>query len=449
MPAGALDLESPDLALRLLGQGAGTCDGWKLVVPGNPNASLLVRKLEGNVPPDCGDPMPIGTPLAAHLVACVRDWIASLATDAAVVIDPDQCETCGEMTCVSLTTDAMHCGSCDNDCAAVGATCVNGQCQCSSGSQLCDGRCVDPTRDADHCGACGKACGSGASCSDSICGCGEALASCSAGCAELATDPSNCGSCDIVCGPGKLCTPSGCGTQAACTGLTKCGSACVDTKTSWSHCGGCNMPCGAEEICVNGACSCPNGTDKLCAESCLDVSSDNANCGACGKVCRDGTSCNGGACTCSGGGADCAGNCVDLQQDLKNCGACGHACAPGQTCQAGQCSCSDRSVSFATDVAPILAQHCTNAGCHSGSRAKAALDLTLAKSYSELVNVSASQCGDGRLLVDPQDASRSYLVQKLLGTEMCQGGQMPKAGVSLPSAQLEAITAWICQGASP
>jgi hypothetical protein len=43
--------------------------------------------------------------------------------------------------------------------------------------------------------------------------------------------------------------------------------------------------------------------------------------------------------------------------------------------------------------------------------------------------------------------SESYLVDKLLGTNLCSGSQMPKAGSSLPCAQLDAVRSWICEGA--
>jgi hypothetical protein len=38
-------------------------------------------------------------------------------------------------------------------------------------------------------------------------------------------------------------------------------------------------------------------------------------------------------------------------------------------------------------------------------------------------------------------------MHKLLGTELCSGSQMPKAGQSLPANQLALISDWICQGA--
>ena len=75
------------------------------------------------------------------------------------------------------------------------------------------------------------------------------------------------------------------------------------------------------------------------------------------------------------------------------------------------------------------------------------LNLTAGKSYASLVNVAASQCKDGRKRVVPGSPSTSYLVQKLIGVNMCSGSQMPKQGQGLPSTQEQTIANWICIGA--
>lgn len=74
------------------------------------------------------------------------------------------------------------------------------------------------------------------------------------------------------------------------------------------------------------------------------------------------------------------------------------------------------------------------------------LSLESGKSFAELVNVASSECG-ARPLVKPGAPTGSYLVDKLLGTNLCSGSQMPKAGSSIPSAQIDLIRSWICQGA--
>jgi hypothetical protein len=47
----------------------------------------------------------------------------------------------------------------------------------------------------------------------------------------------------------------------------------------------------------------------------------------------------------------------------------------------------------------------------------------------------------------PGDPSRSYLMQKLMGVNLCFGTQMPKAGISLSREDLNVIGGWICAGA--
>ena len=104
------------------------------------------------------------------------------------------------------------------------------------------------------------------------------------------------------------------------------------------------------------------------------------------------------------------------------------------------------AVSFAGQVQPVFTASCASAGCHTGNRPAASLSLASGAAFAALVNVPSSSCGS-RLRVKPAAVSASYLVDKLLGTNLCSGTQMPKAGSGLPAAQLSAITGWICQGA--
>lgn len=143
----------------------------------------------------------------------------------------------------------------------------------------------------------------------------------------------------------------------------------------------------------------------------------------------------------------CAGTCVDLDSDVQNCGACGAACGAGQSCRDGRCECGGgNAVSFGTDVQPILTQNCATRGCHSGRMPQEGLDLSSGQSFDDLVGVSATQCGSRKRVVAGDPAS-SYLMQKLLGVDLCSGSQMPKAGMGLPQVELDIIGGWICQGA--
>lgn len=59
----------------------------------------------------------------------------------------------------------------------------------------------------------------------------------------------------------------------------------------------------------------------------------------------------------------------------------------------------------------------------------------------------ASECSGQSVRVKAGDAGQSYLIDKLLGVSLCSGTQMPKAGATLPAAQLAKISDWVCQGA--
>ncbi|MBX3272068.1 MAG: hypothetical protein KF729_17515 [Sandaracinaceae bacterium] len=77
-----LDLrgEAGSLAALRAREGSGECGGGgRLIVPGDPDASLLVQKLEGA--PSCGARMPVGAPLAPTTVAAFRAWVAAGAPD--------------------------------------------------------------------------------------------------------------------------------------------------------------------------------------------------------------------------------------------------------------------------------------------------------------------------------------------------------------------------------
>lgn len=74
MPAGELDLISPDLPSRLLDQPSSQCPVEILVDSATPENSLLLDKVT-NAAPGCGDRMPLGGSLPPEEIACVRAWI--------------------------------------------------------------------------------------------------------------------------------------------------------------------------------------------------------------------------------------------------------------------------------------------------------------------------------------------------------------------------------------
>jgi hypothetical protein len=104
------------------------------------------------------------------------------------------------------------------------------------------------------------------------------------------------------------------------------------------------------------------------------------------------------------------------------------------------------TVAFASQVQPIFSASCTN-GCHSGTRPAAGMSLASGSAYANIVNVRASSTCTTMVRVSPSSVAGSYLMNKLTGVGICSGSQMPKAGSSLPSAQLQLISSWICEGA--
>ncbi len=151
--------------------------------------------------------------------------------------------------------------------------------------------------------------------------------------------------------------------------------------------------------------------------------------------------------TTGAGGAGGAG-CGDMQTDVDNCGACDNRCAPGQTCEAGVCTCGQASVSFAADVVPILTTSCAKSLCHAGAQPKAGLDLTAANAYGELVGVAAGQCSGGsRMRVEPGQPSESYVIDKVMNTDMCGNNKKMPPSTTLSTAKIQTIADWICMGA--
>lgn len=130
---------------------------------------------------------------------------------------------CGN-ACVDTTSDANHCGSCDDACLNPPngvPVCTNSQCtvQCDSGFHVCFGQCLDRTS-ISTCGAscvpCPSASNATTTCDGQACGfsCVGNFEDCdgdaSNGCeTDLAADGANCGSCGRSC-QGQACTVGQC-----------------------------------------------------------------------------------------------------------------------------------------------------------------------------------------------------------------------------------------------
>lgn len=201
------------------------------------------------------------------------------------------------------------------------------------------------------------------------------------------------------------------------------GILCVDFQRDPNHCGGCGQPCDAGEVCGAGSCiaACAEG-ETLCGSSCVLIATSNQHCGSCDHRCGAGSSCQQGVCACDptsqgAGGAGGAGN-----DDV----------AP--------------IPSFQNDILPIFENSCSGSECHTEMNRAAPLDLEPENAFLNLVGVTADECGS-RDYVVPNSPDQSYLVEKLMGGDICSGERMPLGESPLPTAGVHTIVNWICAGA--
>ena len=101
---------------------------------------------------------------------------------------------------------------------------------------------------------------------------------------------------------------------------------------------------------------------------------------------------------------------------------------------------------FAHDVLPILQKNCVS--CHVTGEELGGLGLAPSLAYRQLVNVPSHE--STLLRVKPGAPEESYLLHKLNGTHLDQGGsggRMPLGLPPLADTQLALIRQWIQSGA--
>lgn len=101
---------------------------------------------------------------------------------------------------------------------------------------------------------------------------------------------------------------------------------------------------------------------------------------------------------------------------------------------------------FGKDILPLLQQNCVS--CHITGEELGGLGLAPSLAYKQLVNTDSLQ--SDLLRVKPGAPDDSYLLHKLAGTHLDQGGtgtRMPQGFPPLSDAQVELISRWIAAGA--
>jgi hypothetical protein len=266
---------------------------------------------------------------------------------------------------VNTTNTVNHCGGCATDCNAKGWAnvmsygCSGGNCtiaSCTANHMDCNGTATDgcevDTTQAAHCGSCNNNCSNNNwsqvmaySCSAGSCGimtCVNPYMDCNGvpgdGCEiNVSNDVNHCGACGTDCtGKGWQhvqtynCAASMCGVATCVTGFKHCtgmvSNGCETDTTKNPNCGACGLDCsaGADNhglACVNSICGCSTGADcdPMQADNCGGVTANQCACGT-------GAPCNGTTRICSNNNGP--------YTCLK---ASGQACTMGNQCASGMC----------------------------------------------------------------------------------------------------------------
>jgi hypothetical protein len=107
------------------------------------------------------------------------------------------------------------------------------------------------------------------------------------------------------------------------------------------------------------------------------------------------------------------------------------------------------SVTLSGHVQPVLSANCALSGCHVGPNPVLGQDLTVGRTFSNIVDVPSVEVPSLRR-VRPFLPDSSYLVHKIQGTQAAVGGsgdRMPLIGGPLTEGEIAVIRAWIAGGA--
>ena len=106
-------------------------------------------------------------------------------------------------------------------------------------------------------------------------------------------------------------------------------------------------------------------------------------------------------------------------------------------------------ISLSADVQPIFTGNCALSGCHAAPSPVEGMNLASGQTFSSIVNVRSNE--SSLLRVAPGEPDNSYLVHKIQGTQVTEGGgccdRMPLERLPLSAAQIETIRSWIAAGA--
>jgi hypothetical protein len=105
----------------------------------------------------------------------------------------------------------------------------------------------------------------------------------------------------------------------------------------------------------------------------------------------------------------------------------------------------DQTATFTRVQNEIFTPTCAAIGCHDPLGQQQGLVLTPGRSYASTVGRPSTEV-PSLLIVEPSDASNSYLYRKVTGAGIT-GDRMPQGGPYLNDAQMKLLRDWIRRGA--
>jgi hypothetical protein len=122
----------------------------------------------------------------------------------------------------------------------------------------------------------------------------------------------------------------------------------------------------------------------------------------------------------------------------------GGVCDGSGTCMCNTCACATASVSFNAQIEqPIFEAICKT--CHRFGAGSLTFGTGADASWKALVNMPVMECADGLDYVAPNSPETSYLIDKLMGTNLCPGTTACRSAVPSSARLIQTITSWICE----
>ncbi len=103
------------------------------------------------------------------------------------------------------------------------------------------------------------------------------------------------------------------------------------------------------------------------------------------------------------------------------------------------------TVSFSSDLQPVLTSRCALSGCHAGAVPVQDLDLSAGRAFDQIVHVTSLERPD-LFRIEPKSPADSYLIRKIRGIGII-GSRMPLIGEPLSVETIQLFETWVSERA--